>query len=60
MPPVTLKLPRKTSRRSPAATSVARAWDKEIRLRVKAVDEGKVVGIPYERLKKEMASRFGA
>jgi hypothetical protein len=59
MPPVTLRSPRKARRRSPAATSVARAWIKEIRLRVKAVDEGKVIGIPYERLKKEMASRFG-
>jgi putative addiction module component (TIGR02574 family) len=30
-------------------------WDEEIHARVKAVDEGRVVGIPYEQIKKEMA-----
>ena len=34
------------------------AWDEEIRARVKAVDEGRVVGVPYEQIKKEMAERF--
>ena len=34
------------------------AWDEEIRARVKAVDEGRVAGIPYEQIKKEMAERF--
>ena len=34
------------------------AWDEEIRARVKAIDEGRAVGIPYERIKKEMAERF--
>jgi putative addiction module component (TIGR02574 family) len=34
------------------------AWDKEIRARVKAIDEGRAVGIPYEQIKKEMAERF--
>jgi putative addiction module component (TIGR02574 family) len=34
------------------------AWDEEIRARVKAVDEGRAVGIPYEQIKKEMADRF--
>lgn len=33
-------------------------WDEEIRARVKAVDEGRAVGIPYEQIKKEMAGRF--
>lgn len=37
---------------------VDRAWDEEIRARVKAVDEGRAVGIPYEQIKKEMAERF--
>jgi putative addiction module component (TIGR02574 family) len=34
------------------------AWDEEIRARVKAVDEGRMVGIPYEEIKKEIAGRF--
>lgn len=34
------------------------AWDEEIRARVKAVDEGRVTGVPYEQIKKEMAERF--
>jgi putative addiction module component (TIGR02574 family) len=34
------------------------AWDEEIRARVKAIDEGRAVGIPYEQIKKEMAERF--
>lgn len=34
------------------------AWDEEIRARVKAVDEGRVAGVPYEQIKKEMAERF--
>lgn len=33
-------------------------WDAEIRARVKAVDEGRVTGVPYEQIKKEMAERF--
>jgi len=37
---------------------VDRAWDEEIRARVKAVDEGRSVGIPYEQIRKEMAERF--
>ncbi|MEJ0007926.1 MAG: addiction module protein [Steroidobacteraceae bacterium] len=36
------------------------AWDKEIRARVKAVDEGRAVVIPYEQIKKEMAARFSS
>lgn len=34
------------------------AWDEEIRARVEAVDEGRVAGIGYEQIKKEMAERF--
>ena len=38
---------------------IATAWDKEIRARVKAVDEGRVSGIPYEQIKQELTNRFG-
>jgi putative addiction module component (TIGR02574 family) len=34
------------------------AWDAEIRARVKAIDEGRAVGIQYEQIQKEMAERF--
>jgi putative addiction module component (TIGR02574 family) len=37
---------------------IDRAWDEEIRARVKAIDEGRAVGIPYEQIKKEMDERF--
>ena len=40
------------------SADVDNAWDEEIRARVKAVDEGRAVGIPYEQIKKEMAERF--
>jgi hypothetical protein len=33
-------------------------WDKEIKARVRAVDEGRAVGISYEDIRKEMASKF--
>lgn len=43
----------------PGSTSnVDNAWDEEIRARVKAVDEGRAVGISYEQIKKEMTGRF--
>jgi putative addiction module component (TIGR02574 family) len=38
---------------------IANAWESEIRARVKAVDEGRVSGVPYEQIKKEMTNRFG-
>jgi len=38
---------------------IANAWESEIRTRVKAVDEGRVSGIPYEHIRKEMTNRFG-
>ena len=41
-----------------SSTDVDNAWDEEIRARVKAVDEGRAVGIPYDQIKKEMAGRF--
>ena len=37
---------------------IEQAWDEEIRARVKAVDEGRASGIPYEQIKNEMAGRF--
>jgi putative addiction module component (TIGR02574 family) len=37
---------------------IENAWDEEIRSRVKVVDEGRAVGIPYEQIKKEMDDRF--
>jgi len=37
---------------------IEQAWDEEIRVRVKAVDEGRATGISYEQIKKEMAGRF--
>ncbi len=39
---------------------IERAWDEEIRARVKAVDEGRTSGIPYDQIKQEMSSRFRA
>jgi putative addiction module component (TIGR02574 family) len=39
---------------------IDQAWDDEIRARVKAVDEGRATGVPYEQIRKEMATRFGA
>ena len=32
----------------------------EIRARVKAVDDGRVSGIPYEEIKKDISNRFGS
>ena len=44
----------------PGATDeIEQAWDEEIRARVKAVDEGRANGIPYEEIKNELAGRFG-
>ncbi len=37
----------------------ADAWESEIRARVKAVDEGRVSGIPYDQIKKEIRDRLG-
>jgi putative addiction module component (TIGR02574 family) len=39
---------------------IEKAWDQEIRARVKAVDEGRVTGIPYDQVKQEMRSRLGS
>jgi putative addiction module component (TIGR02574 family) len=39
------------------AGDVEGAWDKEIQARVRAVDEGRAVGVPYEDIRKEMAAR---
>ena len=40
--------------------AIANVWDQEIRARVKAVDDGRTVGIAYDQIKKEMTERFGA
>jgi hypothetical protein len=39
---------------------VERSWDEEIRARIQAVDEGRVTGIAYDDLRREMNARFGA
>jgi putative addiction module component (TIGR02574 family) len=39
---------------------IEKVWDQEIRARVKAVDDGRVSGIPYDQIKQEMSSRFRA
>jgi putative addiction module component (TIGR02574 family) len=39
---------------------IEKAWDQEIRARVRAVDEGHVSGIPYDQIQQEMTSRFRA
>lgn len=59
MATLTAKTPRKTVRRVGSAAGVAKVWDKEIRARVKAVDESRVSGITYEQIVAEMAAKFG-
>lgn len=44
----------------PKGDEIEKAWDQEIRARVKAVDEGRASGIRYDEIKKEMNGRFGA
>jgi putative addiction module component (TIGR02574 family) len=44
----------------PKGDEIEKARDQEIRARVKAVDEGRVSGIPYDEIKKEMTSRSGS
>jgi putative addiction module component (TIGR02574 family) len=44
----------------PKGEEIEKAWDQEIRARVKAVDEGRVSGIPYDQIKQELTSRFRA
>jgi putative addiction module component (TIGR02574 family) len=39
---------------------VERSWDEEMRARIKAIDEGRVTGIAYDDLRREMDSRYGA
>jgi hypothetical protein len=39
---------------------IAHAWHGEIRACVKAVDEGRVSGIPYDQINKEIADRLGS
>jgi len=42
----------------PHSPEADREWEDEIRTRVKAIDDGKAVGIPYEQIKQEMRARF--
>lgn len=44
----------------PKGEEVEKAWDQEIRARVKAVDEGRVLGIQYDQIKQELLNRFRA
>jgi len=39
---------------------VEQSWDEEIRARIKAIEEGRVTGIAYDDLRREMNSRYGA
>ena len=39
---------------------IENAWDQEIRARVKAVDEGRVSGVRYDEIRREMNGRFGS
>ena len=39
---------------------IEKAWDQEIRARVKVGDEGRAKGIRYDEIKEEMTSRFGS
>jgi putative addiction module component (TIGR02574 family) len=37
---------------------IEKAWDQEIRARVRSVDEGRGSGIPYDQIQQEMTSRW--
>ncbi len=41
-------------------SEIADAWDSEIRARVEAVNEGRVSGVPYDQIKKEIGDRLGS
>ncbi len=41
-------------------SEIADAWDSEIRARVEAVNEGRVSGVPYDQIKKEISDRLGS
>ncbi len=45
--------------RPSTGNEVDQTWDQEIRARIKAVDEGRAIGIPYDQFKQEMTRRFG-
>ncbi|MBF0202454.1 MAG: addiction module protein [Desulfamplus sp.] len=44
--------------RSPDTNSVDSAWEKEIADRVRAVDEGKAIGIDYDEAMQRIKKRF--
>jgi putative addiction module component (TIGR02574 family) len=39
--------------------AIEKVWDQEIRARVKAVDDGRISGIPYDEVIQEIKKRFG-
>ncbi len=43
-----------------SVAEVEQSWDEEIRARITAVDEGRVTGIAYDDLRREMNSRYGS
>lgn len=43
-----------------SVTEAEQSWDEEIRTRIKAVDEGRVTGIAYDDLQREMSGRYGS
>jgi len=43
----------------PKGDEIEKAWDQEIRARVKAVDEGRASGIGYHEIKREIGGRLG-
>ena len=42
----------------PPDADVEAAWDKEIRARLKAYDEGKLETVPFDQVKREIESRL--
>jgi putative addiction module component (TIGR02574 family) len=44
----------------PKGEEIEKTWDQEIRARIKAVDEGRTSGIPYDQIKQELNGRFGS
>jgi putative addiction module component (TIGR02574 family) len=53
-----VRLPLDFDQPSSNGAEIANTWESEIRARVKAVDERRVSGVPYEQIKKEMTNRF--
>lgn len=43
-----------------SANDAEQLWDEEIRSRIKAIDEGRAIGMSYEDLKREMTARLAS